>query len=90
MSKASESGTVQMPVCPGCGNDGSGEGEILYVDAVEQRRTVIRAEGGKLIIALEIEEEEVEEGHGYPALYCEACGRRWPVPEAVEANIDME
>jgi hypothetical protein len=90
MSQVHDNETIQMPVCPGCGNDGSGEDEILYVDAVEHRRTVIRAEGGKLIIALEIEEEEVEAGHGYPAFGCEACGRRWPVPEAVEANIDME
>jgi hypothetical protein len=90
MSQEHDNKTIQMPVCPGCGNDGSGEDEILYVDAVEHRRTVLRAESGKLLIALEIDEEEFAEGQGYPAFCCEACERRWPVPEDVEANIDME
>lgn len=90
MSNAQTNKAVKMPVCPGCGNDGADEDEILYVDAVEHRRTVARAEGSKLIITLEIVEEEVAEGHGYPAFHCEACERRWPVPEEVEANIDLE
>ncbi len=81
-------------VCPECGNDGT-HGDIRYVESIECFRRVLGVNGGVVQV-----ESRYQSGEGYddghdPYFECHGsevaggwCGRRWPVPQAVEDTIE--